>query len=106
MYTSVVAPGFTGPTMPSGSVQFLDGGKPVAACASVRLVAGSQASTAACKVTYKQAGAHRITVKYGGDGSFTGSASSPSQPVTVYGAGARDHHRHDGLGFLLHAVVH
>ena len=82
-YTSVVAPGFTGPTMPSGSVQFLDGGKPIAACASVRLVAGSQASTAACKVTYKQAGAHRITAKYGGDRSFSGSTSSPAQPVTV-----------------------
>ena len=81
-YTSVVKPGVAGPTLPSGPVQFLDRGKPIAACAGAQLAAGGQDSIATCRVTYRKIGTHLVTVKYGGDGSFTGSASS-AQQVTV-----------------------
>jgi adhesin/invasin len=79
-YTATVTPSHAGPVKPSGSVAFLDGGKPIASCATQPLGASSAAT---CTVTYTAAGGHTITARYGGDGSFSGSASSPPQQVTV-----------------------
>jgi large repetitive protein len=83
-YTAIVTPAHPGQYEPSGSVEFLDGGSPISGCASQPLTAGSSSSTASCSVIYGSGGSHSITASYGGDGNFTGSASSP-QTVTVSG---------------------
>jgi hypothetical protein len=82
-YTATVTPAHAGPTEPSGSVEFLDNGTAIGACASTALTAGSSSSTATCKLSYPSTGSHSITAKYAGDGSFTGSTSSPAKTVTV-----------------------
>jgi len=83
-YTASVTAGHAGPLRPSGSVVFLDRGAPVASCPSQALGASSTSSIATCTVTYKQAGEHLITARYDGDAGFSGSSSSPAQPVTVH----------------------
>jgi hypothetical protein len=72
-FTASVAPPAArlGPVEPTGSVQFLDGGQPIASCAGQTLSAGQ----ATCTVTYATAGAHQITARYLGDPNFTGSTS-------------------------------
>ncbi|MBV9336367.1 MAG: Ig-like domain repeat protein [Solirubrobacterales bacterium] len=79
-YIATVAPPAArpGPITPSGSVEFLDGGHPIAACAAQTLTSGQ----AACRVTYTAPGTHSITAQYSGDGNFVGSASAPA-PVRV-----------------------
>lgn len=71
-YTSTVTPSEPGPVTPSGSVAFLDRGRPIAACAGVPLTQG----VASCSVKYGASGAHQIIARYSGDASFTGSTSS------------------------------
>ncbi|HWF75100.1 MAG TPA: Ig-like domain repeat protein [Solirubrobacteraceae bacterium] len=78
-YTATVAPDHSGPAVASGSVQFLDNGTPIADCASQEALISGQAT---CVVVYPATGSHSISVSYGGDGNFTGSATSP-QTVTV-----------------------
>jgi hypothetical protein len=56
---------------PTGSVEFLDGGQPIASCAGQAL--SNDAAT--CTVAYALAGAHQITARYSGDANFTGSAA-------------------------------
>jgi hypothetical protein len=71
-----------GPILPSGSIQFLDGGQPISGC-------GSQALsnlTATCTVSYPSAGQHSITAHYDGDSNFTGSTSPASGVQVVAGA--------------------
>jgi hypothetical protein len=79
-YTATVTPPASrpGPIEPSGSVEFFDGGQPVASCLSQELLNGG----ATCTVTYKALGMHSITARYGGDANFRGSIS-PAQPVSV-----------------------
>jgi len=69
---------------PSGDVEFLDAGKPIAGCTSLRLMSGTASATATCTITYQQAGHHIITARYGGDANFTGSSTSEAQHVTVH----------------------
>lgn len=88
-YTATVTPNphDPGPVEPSGSVEFLDGGKPISACAKRSLVEGTPAegnfSRATCMVRYRQPGTHEITASYLGDGNFIRSAQSTVQPVHV-----------------------
>ena len=79
-YTATVTPPASrpGPIEPSGSVEFFDGGQPVASCLSQKLSNGG----ATCTVTYQALGRHSITARYGGDANFGGS-TSPAQTVTV-----------------------
>ncbi len=79
-YTATVAPPAVrpGPVRPSGSVEFLDNGAPVASCLSQAVVNGN----ATCTVSYKAVGTHRITARYSGDTNFTGSTSA-AQTVRV-----------------------
>ncbi len=74
-YTATVAPPADrpGPIEPSGSVEFFDGGQPIVSCLSQPLIGGG----ATCTVTYKSAGTHSITARYGGDANFTSSGSPP-----------------------------
>jgi hypothetical protein len=79
-YTATVTPPASrpGPIEPSGSVEFFDGGQPIASCLSQKLLKGG----ATCTATYKARGTHSITARYRGDDNFTGS-TSPAQPVSV-----------------------
>lgn len=81
-YTATLNTDHSGPTRPSGAVEFLDGGSPIAGCSSRPLTAGSSSSTASCTTSYTAPGSHSITASYAGDGNFTGSSSS-AQTVTI-----------------------
>ncbi len=74
-YTATVAPPADrpGPIEPSGSVEFFDGGQPIDSCLSQPLIGGG----ATCTVTYRSAGTHSISARYGGDANFMSSGSSP-----------------------------
>jgi Bacterial Ig-like domain (group 3) len=76
-YTATVAPKTVpaGPITPSGSVQFLDGGKPIAACAAQPVNGGG----ATCTIKYGSTGSRSITARYLGDANFTGSSSAASE---------------------------
>ncbi len=71
-----------GPTLPSGSIEFLDGGQPIGACASQAL----SSLTATCSVGYPSPGTHSISALYNGDANFTGSSSAASSVQIVKGA--------------------
>jgi hypothetical protein len=73
-YTAAVSPPASrpGPILPSGSVEFLDAGKPIGSCVAQPVANGA----ATCTVTYKSTGRHSITAHYGGDGNFNGATSS------------------------------
>jgi len=79
-YTATLTPppARPGPVEPTGSVEFLDGGQPIAPCASQPLTNGG----ATCTLRYSSLGAHSITARYVGDANFTGS-SSAAEPVSV-----------------------
>jgi hypothetical protein len=80
-FTASVAPPAArlGPVEPTGSVEFLDGGQPIASCAGQTMSAGP----ATCTVTYAAAGAHQITARYVGDPNFTGSTSQAESVSAV-----------------------
>jgi len=71
-----------GPVLPTGSIEFLDGGQPIATCASQPLTN----LTATCSMRYTVAGVHSITARYKGDSNFTGSTSPGSGVQVVKGA--------------------
>ncbi len=80
--TLVVPASDAGPTLPSGSIEFLDGGQPIGACASQDL----SSLTATCSVSYPSPGGHSISALYNGDANFTSSTSSASSVQIVKGA--------------------
>ena len=71
-----------GPTLPSGSIEFLDGGQPIGGCASQAL----SNLTATCSASYPSPGTHNISALYEGDANFTGSGSPASSVQIVKGA--------------------
>lgn len=71
-----------GPTLPRGSIEFLDSGQPIAACASEAL----SNLTATCSVSYPSPGTHSISALYNGDSNFTGSTSPATSVQIVKGA--------------------
>ena len=85
-----------GPTLPSGSIEFMDGGQPIGGCASQPL----SNLTATCSVSYPAAGTHNVSAFYSGDSNFTGSASSASSVQIVAGA-AKKPTVHGSLGSTL-----
>lgn len=80
-YTAVVTPSYPGPIQPSQSVEFLDYGRPIPACASRPLTSTGAASIATCTVTYVHPHQHLITAHYAGDGSFASSTAAAAQLV-------------------------
>ena len=78
---NVTAPGSGSPT---GTVAFMDGAVPIAACAAQALAGG----TATCATSFDTAGASAITAAYIGDPNFTGSTSSAFSQTTDQGATA------------------
>jgi hypothetical protein len=79
-YTATVAPAAarSGPIQPSGSVEFLDGGKPIVGCRAQRLVSGG----ATCTTRYRATGSHSIIARYLGDAEF-GPSNSLATAVRV-----------------------
>ncbi|MFL5862568.1 MAG: Ig-like domain-containing protein [Solirubrobacteraceae bacterium] len=72
----------SGSILPTGSVQFLDGGRPIGACLNQPL----SNLTGTCSVRYKSQGTHSISAMYNGDANFNGSSSSASRVQVVRGA--------------------
>jgi hypothetical protein len=85
-----------GPTLPSGSIEFLDGGQPIGACANQAL----SNLTATCAVSYPSAGTHSISALYNGDADFTGS-TSPASGVQIVKGAAKAPTVHGTLGSTL-----
>jgi hypothetical protein len=79
-FTATVTPPPTrpGPIEPSGTIEFFDGGQPIASCVRQRVMDGA----ATCTVTYRTLGSHSITARYLGDANFRAS-SSPAQAIRV-----------------------
>ena len=70
---TVVPPaGNSGPTEPTGSIEFLDRGRPIAGCRNRSL----KKAGATCMVKYATVGSHRISARYQGDANFSGSTSA------------------------------
>ncbi len=67
-----------GPIQPSGNIEFLNGGKPIASCRAQPI----GPTGAICTITYVSTGTHAITARYEGDGNFDPSASAP-EPANV-----------------------
>jgi Bacterial Ig-like domain (group 3) len=76
-----VTPAVGGPAVPTGAVEFLDGGAPIASCSSQPVSAGK----AKCSISYSVAGVHTIAASYRADPNFTGSTST-GHAVTVQAA--------------------
>jgi hypothetical protein len=81
-YTATVTPVHTGATVPTGTIEFLDGATPISSCASQPLTAAGSSASATCQLSYPTPGAHSIAARYAGDANFTGS-SAPAQAVSV-----------------------
>jgi hypothetical protein len=79
-YTAKLSvPGGRGaPAAPSGRMEFLDGRKPIPACAGRPLTK----LAATCAASYTSTGRHTITARYLGDANFKAS-TSPAVHVTV-----------------------
>ena len=70
---TVVPPaGNSGPTEPTGSIEFLDHGRPIAGCRNRSL----KKAGATCMVKYATVGSHRISARYQGDANFSGATSA------------------------------
>jgi hypothetical protein len=82
-FTATVTANQSGAVVPSGSVQFLDGGFVLAACGSQPL---DGSGSATCNFRYTDLGQHSITARYSGDANFGASSSSPAQSVDVTNA--------------------
>jgi Bacterial Ig-like domain (group 3) len=68
----------SGPLEPTGSIEFLDGGRPVPGCLSRPLAR----LAATCTIKYKRRGTHKISARYAGDSNFA-SSTSPARPVQI-----------------------
>ncbi|MDQ6820232.1 MAG: Ig-like domain-containing protein [Actinomycetota bacterium] len=75
-YTAFVAPSNQGPAIPSGSVKFIQDGKPLAHCSNVAVKASGGGPSAVCTLRYTTPGLRRVTAIYSGNQDFAGSASS------------------------------
>ena len=79
IYTATVSVTTPGSGIPTGNVEFLDGGAAIPDCSgsSGNPLTGTSAT---CTVTYSSTGSHTITAEYLGDTNYLGSLVSP--PVT------------------------
>ena len=82
-YTASVTATSPSTGLPSGNVEFFDGGTAIGGCAGQALSVTSP-DTATCVVTYTATGSHTITAQYlGASGSYTASAVSAAITQTV-----------------------
>ena len=83
-FTATVRSRHSGFAQPAGSVEFLDGAKPISGCARQPLRPSGGTPTATCSAAYRIPGAHTITARYLGDHDFSASQSSGTR-VTALG---------------------
>ncbi|HEY0547008.1 MAG TPA: FG-GAP-like repeat-containing protein [Pyrinomonadaceae bacterium] len=82
LFTATVTSDPQGGIIPTGTVQFLDGGNTIEGCEAVAVDEGQ----AVCQTNALTVGSHIITASYNGDDNFnasTGALSDNSQVVTV-----------------------
>jgi hypothetical protein len=79
-FTATISATAPGAGTPTGTVQFLDGGNPIAGCTSVAVAAGQ----AVCSASALSVGNHTVTAAYSGDGNFnTSNGSLTGNPQVV-----------------------
>ncbi len=83
-FTATVRSRHSGFAQPAGSVEFLDGAKPISGCARQPLRPSGGTPAATCSAAYRIPGAHSITARYLGDHDFSASQSSATK-VTALG---------------------
>ena len=83
-FTATVRARHSGFAQPAGSVEFLDGPKPISGCARQPLRPSGGTPTATCSAAYRVPGAHSITARFLGDHDFGASQSSGTK-VTALG---------------------
>jgi len=66
-----------------GTVQFFDGGTPIAGCSAQPLSPYERAAVASCDLSFPTAGTHDITATYSGSQIFLPSASSTPRIIVV-----------------------
>jgi hypothetical protein len=77
-YTATVTAVSPSTGIPTGTVEFFDGGTPIAGCTAAA-VTFTSADTATCQITYSSTGSHSITAEnLGNAGTYAASAVSPS----------------------------
>lgn len=93
-FTATVSVTSPGVGTPSGTVQFLDGGNPIAGCTAAAVSAGQ----ATCTTSALTIGNHTITTVYSGDGNFNTSNGSLTGNPQVVNAAPRSRADFDGDG--------
>ena len=78
-----MAPNDSGPSKPSGSVNFLDNGNAISGCTARPLTVSPSGSTATCTASHATDGTYSITADYGGDTDFAVSSTASAQTETV-----------------------
>jgi Bacterial Ig-like domain (group 3) len=68
----------SGPIHPTGSIQFLDRGRPIRGCGNRPL----NKLAATCAIKYRSLGTHRISARYSGDSNFAQS-TSPTRSAQI-----------------------
>jgi hypothetical protein len=82
-YTANVQGSLGGSAKPSGTAEFFDHGRPIAACTRRPLTETSAGSQASCVVRYQSPGSHSVAVSYPGDANYSDSSSQASTQVTA-----------------------
>lgn len=82
-YTAIATPADVGASVPTGTIEFLDGNAPIGSCASQPLARSGASASATCQVSYAVPGTHSITARYAGDANFAGSSAAPGTNVAV-----------------------
>jgi Bacterial Ig-like domain (group 3) len=85
-YTATVAAKTSSLSTPTGTVEFLDSGAPIAGCEAVTVVPAAPSSTATCHAT-PEIGAHTITAVYQGDSNFLRSEAAGLIVTVSVGSG-------------------
>ena len=76
-FTAVTTAAAPGSGTPTGNVEFLDGGTPIADCGGATGEPVDGTGTATCVTSYATSGSHQITATELGDTNFTPSTSAP-----------------------------
>lgn len=85
-YMAFMLPVHAGAVAPTGWIEFLDHGAPIATCTKQPLSAEGGVYAASCTVPYAAMGSPSVTAVYSGDGNFGGSSSGAvTIPVKALG---------------------
>jgi len=104
--TATVAGERVGDGTAPGTVQFFDGGTPIAGCSAQPLTPYERAAVASCDLSFPTAGTRDITAAYSGSPIFLPSTSSIPRVIVVQPASPGEHHggRH-GVSLLSKTIL-